>query len=159
MNTSSGFYIRQKMAMQNLPPASKFISLFLGISMLSFGLLKFIDPFKTWYSVQVTNSELGNTSYWLGIFGEIIVGIVLSGSVLLHQKLRPHVVRKLIGISSTAVVIMMISGIYVHLHPAVPSDVLPLKIKPPYIPGFFLLLAAFNIYKSFQYIGVTSAHD
>jgi hypothetical protein len=147
------------MAMQNLHPASKFISLFLGILMLSFGFLKFIDPFKTWYTVQVTNSELGNISYWLGIFGEIIVGIVLTGSVMLNQKISPYLIKKLIGISSAAVVIMMITGIYVHLHPAVPSDVLPLKIKPPYIPGFFLLLAAFNIYKSFQYIEVTPAHD
>jgi hypothetical protein len=34
----------------------------------------------------------------------------------------------------------------VHLNPNVPASVLPLKIKPPFIPGFFLLLAMADIF-------------
>jgi len=32
------------------------------------------------------------------------------------------------------------------LHPNVPADVLPLKIKPPFIPGFLLVLAIADIF-------------
>ena len=51
----------------------------------------------------------------------------------------------LTGLSFFIVVIMMLTGVYVHLHPNVPADVLPLKIKPPYIPIFFLLVAFSNL--------------
>ena len=55
------------------------ITAFLGISMFMFGVLKFIDPFKTWYVTQVTKSELPfpSLSYWSGQLGEIVVGLAL----------------------------------------------------------------------------------
>jgi hypothetical protein len=40
----------------------------------------------------------------------------------------------------------MIFAIYVHLQTNVPAEVLPLKIKPPFIPASTLLLAFLNIY-------------
>jgi len=40
---------------------------------------------------------------------------------------------------------MTLTAVYVHLHPNVPADVLPLKIKPPFIPLFFLLIVLSNI--------------
>ncbi len=40
----------------------------------------------------------------------------------------------------------MLVAFYVHLHLRVPASVLPLKIRPPFIPGFFLVLALVNIY-------------
>jgi len=39
----------------------------------------------------------------------------------------------------------MLTAVYVHLNPNVPADVLPLKIKPPYIPLFLLVIALTNI--------------
>ena len=44
----------------------------------------------------------------------------------------------------------MLTGVYVHLHPNVPANVLPLKIKPPYIPVFFLLIALSNTFLSIK---------
>lgn len=52
-------------------------SWFLAIAMLMFGMLKFVDPFKGWYAVQIVESNLGQLSYVMGIAGEISVGIIL----------------------------------------------------------------------------------
>ena len=123
----------------------KSISWFLGTSMFMFGILKFVNPFKDWYSVQVTNSGLGEYSYWMGIAGEITVGVTLMVTLVCRQKISEKTFSVLITSASLIIIIMMLTGIYVHLQPKVPADVLPLKIKPPYIPGFFLLLALSNI--------------
>ena len=52
----------------------------------------------------------------------------------------------IIQLASAAILPMMATAIYVHLQPNVPAEVLPLKIKSPFIPVFFLLLALTNIY-------------
>lgn len=122
-----------------------FLAAFLGGSIFVFGILKFIDPFRSWYRTQISSSGLGTAAYWLGIIGEIGVGAMLLLTVINREKFSPGNLR-FIGITSTALlVIMMVTGIYVHLHPAVPEAVLPLKIKPPYIPAIFLLAALIHL--------------
>jgi hypothetical protein len=122
------------------------INVFLGTSMLLFGVLKFFNPFKVWYTAQIVNSGMGDASYWLGIAGEIT-----AGGLLLYATIVPAIRKKVYGFivifSSALIVFMMATGTYVHVHPAVPADVLPLKIKPPYIPLIFLLLGLYNIWK------------
>lgn len=122
----------------------KFISWFLGISMFIFGVLKFIDPFKGWYAVQVNNSNLGDFSYAMGITGEITAGICMIFALLYQSRISPRLFTFLIIGSSAMVAGMMATGIYVHFHPDVPAGVLPLKIKPPFIPGTFFFMAALN---------------
>ena len=122
------------------------ISWFLGISMFMVGALKFVNPFKGWYTLQVEKSGLGDFSYVMGILGEIAVGIILVFALLQKDKLSIKVFNQLVVAASVVIVIMMATGMYVHFHPEVPAEVLPLKIKPPYIPGMFLLLALGNIY-------------
>jgi hypothetical protein len=124
---------------------NKVISLFLGASMFTFGLLKFFDPFKGWYSVQIKTSELGQTSYALGIIGELVVGLTLLGLVRCRKTVSSEAYRYFSILASTAVIVMMSTGTYVHLHPDVPAEVLPLKVKPPFIPLFFLIAACVNI--------------
>lgn len=121
---------------------------FLGISMFMFGVLKFVNPFETWYSVQIIKSELPfpNLSFWSGQIGEIIVGIVLIYVLLFGSKLKQNILNKTFLIANVGIIIMMLVAFYVHLHPNVPSEVLPLKISPPIIPGVFILLAIANIY-------------
>lgn len=109
--------------------------------MLVFGLLKFLDPFKSWYGVQITKSGLGELSYAMGIIGEIAVGATLVLCLLYRARLSQTQFSILTIFSYSTICVMMLVGIYVHLHPDVPGEVLPLKIKPPYIPLFFLLLA------------------
>lgn len=122
----------------------KTISWFLGISMFMFGFLKFFDPFKGWYSVQISGSGLGEVSYAMGILGELSVGLSLMGALLLREKLPPRVFYLLIAGASLLVVVIMVTGVYVHLQPSVLAEVLPMNIKPPYIPGFFMLLGLLN---------------
>lgn len=123
----------------------KITSWFLAISMFLFGVLKFVNPFKYWYTVQVTNSELGQLSYSIGIIGEIAVGITLLICLVYKQRISTKLYILLTNISFFTISIMMLTAVYVHLHSNVPANVLPLKIKPPYIPIFFLLIALSNI--------------
>lgn len=127
---------------------TKITTWFLAISMFMFGILKFVNPFKGWYATQVTNSGLGDLSYAMGIIGEIAVGLTLFFCLIYKQKISTKLNTLLTNISFLTIIIMMLTGIYVHLHQNVPADVLPLKIKPPYIPVFFLLIALSNIYLS-----------
>lgn len=123
----------------------KITSWFLAVSMFMFGILKFFNPFKGWYNVQVTNSELGPLSYTMGILGEIAVGTILITCLLYSQKMAAKTYFMLTNFSFFTIIIIMMTGKYVHLHPNVPADVLPLNIKPPYIPLFFLFIALSNL--------------
>ncbi|MFN8416985.1 MAG: hypothetical protein U0U66_11700 [Cytophagaceae bacterium] len=128
----------------------KAISVFIGASMFLFGILKFIDPFKSWYAAQVMYSGLGNSSYWLGIIGEITVGAMMMYVILNTASLSTTVWKTLLQLTSFSVIVMMSTAIYVHLHPEVPANVLPLKIKPPFIPGMFMVLCIYNLYSVFK---------
>ena len=121
------------------------ISVFLGITMFMFGVLKFVNPIKGWYSVQIINSGMNQSSYWLGIISEIFVGIVFLTTILFSRYLSKKKFRILITAASAMLVVMMLTAIRVHLHPEVPAAVLPLKIKTPVIPGSILLLAVTDI--------------
>lgn len=124
------------------------ISLFLGVSMFAFGALKFINPFKLWYTTQVVSSELPfqQFSYWAGQLGEIASGLIFILLVFFGKK-NPHTRhRSVFTMTNISVIVMMLVAIYVHLHPNVPHEVLPLKIKLPVIPIFFLIFAIINIW-------------
>lgn len=121
---------------------------FLGASMLVFGLLKFVNPFKDWYSTQILKSELPfpKLSFWSGQIGEIIIGLLLLYILLFSSKVSKTRIHQIFILGNVGIVVMMAIAFYVHLHPNVPADVLPLKISPPFIPGVFLLLAISNLY-------------
>lgn len=120
-------------------------SWFLAIAMLMFGMLKFVDPFKGWYAVQIVESNLGQLSYVVGIAGEISVGIILFLCLTYRSRISAGMFNLVTNTAFFTIMAIMLAGAYVHLHPNVPADVLPLKVKPPYIPMFFLLLALSNI--------------
>jgi len=124
----------------------RIISAFLGISIFMFGILKFVNPFKGWYSAQIRNSGLNEWLYWPGITGEISAGLLFLGIVLFTNKLSRKAFSLTIILASAMVIVLMVTAIRTHLNPNVPADVLPLKIKLPVIPGFFLLLALADIF-------------
>ena len=126
--------------------AVRIISAFLGISIFMFGVLKLVDPFKGWYSVQIMNSGLNESLYWPGIIGEITAGVLFLGAILFRKKLSKKAFSLTIILASAMATIIMATAIRTHLHPNVPADVLPLKIKPPLIPCFFLFLTLANIF-------------
>lgn len=126
----------------------KTLSIVLGLAMFLFGILKFVNPFKAWYAAQVSASELPFQawSYWAGQLGEIGVGAALLLIALLPARFRREQITQILYASNLLIVLMMLTAFYVHLHPQVPADVLPLKIRPPFIPGLFLLLALLSMY-------------
>lgn len=127
---------------------SKTLSIFLGASMFAFGTLKFINPFKNWYTVQVQQSELPfeQFSYWSGQVGEILVGMLFLFLVYRGKQVAKY--SMWFFLANFLTISMMIVAIYVHMHPGVPNDVLPLKIKPPVIPLFFIGLPLLNLFMS-----------
>lgn len=128
--------------------ANRIITGILGISMFMFGILKFVNPFKGWYSTQVIKSELPfpSLSFWSGQIGEIIIGVLLLYILFFSSKILKNKFNTIFILGNVGIIIMMVVAFYVHLHPNVPADVLPLKISPPYIPGIFLLLAILNLH-------------
>lgn len=116
--------------------------------MFMFGILKLLSPtIHGWFTVQMTNSGLAAyLPIWMGIAGEIAVGSTLLLSLLIDKNLTSKNLKLIIRLASATILPIMATAIYVHLQPNVPAEVLPLKIKPPFIPIFFMLLALTNIY-------------
>ncbi len=130
-------------------PLIKSLSLCLGILMLMFGILKFFQPIRGWFDVQIQESHLPHEAILAGKLGEMITGCLF----ILPWLRRPWTARykePLLLIACSMLVSQMLVAIYVHLQPGVPAGVLPLGIKPPVIPVVVLLLAlltAFSVWK------------
>ena len=120
----------------------KRLSVFLGVLMFTFGFLKYFPPISGWFVTQITNSGLPLISIQAGKLTEMLVGLMFLvpwvGDVSFQRRRQINVVASLILISQ------MLVATYVHLHPNVPANVLPLGIKPPFIPLTVLALAALN---------------
>ncbi len=131
---------------------SKALSLFLGILMSLFGFLKFFQPIRGWFDVQIQQSHLPHEAILAGKLGEMVTGILF----LLPWLLRSLTAKSgdlLFLLASSMLVVQMCVAIYVQLQPGVPASVLPLGIKTPVIPGFVLLLAlltAFAVWKQLR---------
>jgi hypothetical protein len=128
------------------------LSLFLGIIMFLFGILKFFQPFHGWFDIQIQQSHLPHVSILAGKISEMLTGILfllpwLPGSLTIKTK------HTLLLLASFLLFTQMAVAIYVQLQPAVPAAVLPLGIKPPVIPVIVLLLGcldAFAVWKQSQ---------
>jgi len=112
--------------------------------MLAFGVLKFFDPINGWYRSQIELGGLPSISYYPGILGEIAVGLLFLLPVFFRDQLLSWKKRMSL-VASTMLIFVMIVAVYVHLQPGVPADVLPLKIKLPFMPVFVMALAAINL--------------
>ncbi|MEZ0353129.1 hypothetical protein [Mycobacterium sp. pR1184] len=130
--------------MSNPAKILRYNSAFLGWVMFWFGLLKLIEPFRTQFNVQITNSRLPRVSIPMGIVGEISIGLSLLSAARLRRKHSPRA-NPLTSAASAALIANMAGATYVHLHPGVPAEVLPLRIKPPFIPLLCMCLAAVNV--------------
>ena len=116
----------------------------LGIFMFSFGTLKLIQPFNGWFHTQLITSGIGDFAFPFGVGTEITTGVILLGALIFKEKIDQKRFFTFILAGSVMVVFTMITAIYVHLQPNVPANVLPLGIKPPFIPVSVLILAVAN---------------
>jgi len=119
------------------------IALVLGVTMFMFGFLKFFEPFHSWFQVQITNSHLPGPAFAMGIAGELSIGIAFIASFAARARLGRYR-QKLVVATCLGLIVNMCVAIYVHLQPNVPAGVLPLGIKPPFIPLSFLALAVWE---------------
>jgi hypothetical protein len=124
---------------QSLRLAKRPLSLFLGLLMLTFGLLKVASPtVDGWFTVQILQSHLPHSAILIGKIGEITTGLLF-----LLPWFRPGLARwadRISLLACSSLFLEMLVAIYVHLQPGVPPEVLPLGIKPPIIPLFVVLL-------------------
>jgi len=128
---------------------SRALSLFLGVLMFMFGFLKFFQPFRGWFDIQIQQSHLPHEAILAGKLMEMV-----TGSLFLLPWLRRSSTAKsrhqFLLIACSILVAQMAVAIYVHLQPQVPASVLPLGIKPPVIPAVVLLsglLTAIAVWK------------
>jgi hypothetical protein len=120
----------------------KMTSIFLGSINLSFRALKFANPFKDWYSVQIESSGLPDFAFSLGIIAELITGIIFLLPFFFSVTDRKKFL--ILTLANSSLIIVMTAATIVHLIPEVPASVLPLKIKSPIIPVMFLTIAVLN---------------
>ena len=124
----------------------KYNSRFLGTVIFLFGFLKFFDPFHTWFHIQIAESGLPPVAVPLGIAGEISIGLSLLLASFFKRRIR-NLFAPIVASASAGLMVNMAVAIYVHLQPDVPANVLPLGMKPPFIPLVFMLLAGLNLFQ------------
>ena len=123
-----------------------------GIWMFMFGLLKFFQPIRGWFDIQIQQSHLPHEAILAGKVTEMIVGVLF---------LLPWIWRSLSAKSKDQILLIaclllftqMVVAIYVHLQSGVPASVLPMGIKLPVIPVTVLLLGllnAFDVWKQLR---------
>ena len=128
---------------------SKALPLFLGVLMFMFGILKFFQPIRGWFDVQIQQSHLPHEAILAGKLGEMVTGCLFLLPWLQRPLFAKYKDLLLLG-ACAMLVSQMLVAIYVHLQPQVPAGVLPLGIKAPVIPVVVLLLAlltAFAVWK------------
>jgi len=131
----------------------------LGILMFLPGLNKFFEPAKTKFYQQINLSHLPFTdfTYWLGITGELLVGIALVTLVLAHSHLRVGTRDRAFYFLHFVTLFILAVAFYVHLHPNVPAEYLPLA-KPPIFPTPYVIIACANCYLYYKHGKQRSAH-
>ena len=117
--------------------------------MFMFGFLKFFQPIRGWFDIQIQQSHLPHEAILAGKLTEMVTGVLFL-LPWFWRSLTAKSREQLLLIACLLLFTQMAVAIYVHLQPQVPAGVLPLGIKPPVIPGVVLLLdllTAFAVWK------------
>ena len=122
---------------------TKGLSIFLGFLIFMFGFAKFFQPFHGWFETQIEKSGLPREAILLGTLSEMAIGVLFLLPWLLKSLAERRKTQVLI-VASLGLIVDMLVATYVQLQPEAPADVLPLKIKPPFIPLFVLVLSVIN---------------
>ena len=130
----------------------KVLSLLLGVWMFMFGFLKFFEPIRGWFDIQIQQSHLPNEAILAGKLTEMLTGVLFL-LPWLRRSMTAKSKDQILLIACFILFTQMVVAIYVHLQPGVPASVLPLGIKPPVIPVLVLLLGvltAFEVWKQLR---------
>lgn len=127
---------------------TRIITGYLGAILFVPGFVKFFDPFKTFFTTQIDKAELPfpDLTFIAGQGGEITFGLLLLVLPYVWTKVSPTTADKLFYLGCLATTVIMVVAIYVHLHPAVPAEVLPFEKKPPILAVFTLVMVALDVF-------------
>lgn len=119
--------------------SNKIVTSILALFMLLPGFVKF--------ATQIEKAELTfpSSTFFMGHSGLIITGLLLFSLFLFWKKIPKTTVNKLFYIGNLLVIPIMSIAFYVHVHPDVPANILPMDV---YFPITLITLAIMNIYLS-----------
>lgn len=128
--------------------SNKIISLIVGLLILLPGLAKFIKPFDTFIFEQLylTGIPFPEIMQYMVKFSEVTVGLTLIYLAVKGSKISPNIRSIAFYLTHLTIIGMMLVATYVHLHPNVPAEILPMEVKPPFMPIFYLLIVFVNIF-------------
>ena len=126
----------------------KIITGFLGTGMLLPGLGKFTEPFNIFIykQLELTGIPFPEVMQHVVKLSEVAIGLILIFIAFLGNKLSAAFRNKIFYLANSIIIVMMIVAIYVHLHPNVPAEILPLESKPPIMAVAYILLVVLNTY-------------
>jgi hypothetical protein len=101
--------------------------------MFVFGFLKFFQPFRGWFDIQIQQSHLPHQAILAGKLAEMVTACLFLLPWLRRSSTAKYK-DQLLLIACAMLVSQMVVAIYVHLQTQVSANVLPLGIKPPVIP-------------------------
>lgn len=121
---------------------------FIAFFMLIPGTVKFFDPFKTFFTTQIANSQMPfpALSYWAGQLGEISMGLLLFSLVFFWNRFPKDLAVKAYNFGNMVVAFILLVSLYVHAHPDVPAEVLPFEEKFPFLSIIMLCLIGLNLF-------------
>jgi hypothetical protein len=134
---------------ENVSGLLRFLPLLLGVWMFLFGFLKFFQPIRGWFDIQIQQSHLPHEAILAGKVSEMVTGLLF----LLPWFRRAMTSRRkdqILLLACLTLFAEMTVAIYVHLQPGVPANVLPLGVKPPVIPVIVLLLGLFTAFDAWK---------
>jgi hypothetical protein len=135
----------------------KVLSLLLGIWMFMFGFLKFFQPIRGWFDIQIQQSHLPHEAILVGKVSEMVTGILFL-LPWFRRSLTAKSRDQVLLIACLILFTQMVVAIYVHLQPGVPASVLPLGIKPPVIPAVVLLLGLLTAFGAWKELRAEKAY-
>ena len=95
---------------------SKALSLFLGVLMFMFGFLKFFQPFRGWFDIQIQQSHLPHEAILAGKLREMVTGVLFL-LPWLRRSLTAKSRDQILLIACLILFTQMGVAIYVHLQP------------------------------------------
>lgn len=126
--------------------AGRVLSGMLGIFLFIAGLSKFFMPFSGMFADQVMLSQLPAPHITIITIhaGEICSGLMLMLFSAAWYSLRGTAFNALFHVTNTCVITIMLTMAYIHLHPDVPTSVLPFGVKPPVASLLLTVFAMMN---------------
>ena len=144
----AGYFLLRKSGNTVGQMSEKIITGFLGAFLLMGGSVKFFEPFTSMFANQIALSGLPfpTLSNFAGQFGEISMGLTLLVLLIVGKRIDPAIRDRIFYFANLVISFIMLVAVYVHLHPNVPAETLPLGTKPPYLTVFILALAGLNAF-------------